>query len=148
MISFDRGNFKLDRTGDFDALEPIPDGTFTFERGDIDKEQGLRLKIQIPDGVTAPNGRQLTVSDIYDTKNQRHIDFGAQFADYITMGVHGVVIPGVQPAPREFCLGRDIAQNSFAAMVPQLKETIEKQVSPLTRFSDVPISERGKERTH
>jgi hypothetical protein len=135
MTKFDTGNLKLNRTGNTDALEPIPQGTFTFERGDITKQQGLRLKVQIPDGVTTADGRQLTVSDIYDTRNQRPIDFGAQLADYITMGVHGVVIPGVQPAPKEFCLETDTADTSFAAMVPQLKQAIEKKFSPLTRFS-------------
>lgn len=137
MTKLDTGNLKLDRSGDAGSLEPLPTGTFTFQRGDISKQQGLRLRVQIPDGVKAPNGRQLTVSDIYDTKKQRHTDYGAQIADYITMGVHGVVIPGVTVAPRQFCPGTSIADQSFADMVPQLKASIAEQVSPFSRISDV-----------
>ncbi|KIW87786.1 uncharacterized protein Z519_11760 [Cladophialophora bantiana CBS 173.52] len=137
ITDLDTGTLKLDRYGDTSRLEDIPEGTFTFQRGDITKQQGLRLRVQIPDGEKAPDGRQLTVSDIYDTKTQRHIGFGAQIADYIKVGVHGVVIGGVQVAPREFCPSFDTANTSFTDMVPQLKAAIAKQASPHNRVTDL-----------
>ena len=142
MTNLDDGNLKLDRSGDTGSPEQVPPGTFTFQRGDISKQQGLRLRVQIPDGVKTPDGRQLTVSDLYDTKKQRHIDYGAQIADYITMGVHGVVIPGVQVAPREFCKSFVTADSSFADMVPQLKAAIAEQESPHNRISDINMRSR------
>ncbi|KAJ9662005.1 hypothetical protein H2201_006294 [Coniosporium apollinis] len=134
---FDTGNFRLDPTGDGDqgSLQRLPHGTFVFQRGDISKEQGLRLRIQIPDGVKNAEGRQLTVSDIYDTKTQRHIKYGAQFADYITMGVRAVAIPGGQPAPAEYCVGSEkTAVESFADMVPMLQRKIAMEVTPFARL--------------
>lgn len=100
---FSRGSFKLDPAGDQSILLPIPEGTFVFERGDIAKGQALRLKIQIPDGYINAEGRQLTVSDIYDTKNLTSIRYGSQFADYILVGVTGVAITGGTPAEAKFC---------------------------------------------
>lgn len=137
MTKLDTGNLKLDASGDAGSLEAIPDGSFTWQRGDIRLHQGLRLRVQIPDGVKGPDGRQLTVSDIYDTKNQRHVNYGAQVADYITMGVHGVVIPHVAVAPREFCPSFSAAESSFEAMVPHLKTVIAEQVSSHNRISDL-----------
>ncbi|KAF2225803.1 hypothetical protein BDZ85DRAFT_294246 [Elsinoe ampelina] len=100
-------NLQLDIQGTGSNLVPVPDGTYTWQRGDIAKHQGLRLHIQIPDGVvgTGPDnkGRQLTVSDIVDTSNQQNILYAAQFADYITMSVSGVGIAGGQPAEAQFC---------------------------------------------
>jgi len=80
----------------------VPAGTFRWQRGNIAKNMGLRLQVQIPDGVvgTGENnkGRQLTVSDIVDTSNNQNIMYGAQFADYIRMTVKGVAISGGTPA--------------------------------------------------
>jgi hypothetical protein len=100
---FDTSNFKLDVNGDQSELIDIPDGTFNFQRGDITKKQGLRLRIQIPDGVKNKDGVQLTVGDIYDTANNVNIQYGAQFTDYITMGVAGVAITGGTKADAQFC---------------------------------------------
>ena len=95
------GTLKLDQEGTADNMVPVPDGTFSW-RGDISNSKGLRLKIKIPDGVvgTGPDnkGQQLTVSDIMDTGNGQYIQYGAQFADYISMGVNGVGITGGTPA--------------------------------------------------
>lgn len=136
MHEFDTSNFKLDPTGDGESLQDIPEGTFTFQRGDITKQQGLRLKIQVPPGIKNDEGRQLTVSDIFDTKEEKHIAYGAQFADYITMGVHGVAITGGRPAPAEPCLrGAGVAISaSFVDMVPELRQKIEDQASTFKRI--------------
>lgn len=134
--SFDTTNFKLNPNGDGESLEDIPEGTFDFQRGDIAKQQGLRLRIQIPAGIKNKEGRQLTVSDIYDTKLEKHIMFGAQFADYITMGVHGVAISGAHAAPPEFCLGGSnlAASAPFEEMIPLLQQKIQNQASAFARF--------------
>lgn len=144
MHDFDTGNFKLDPTGDSESLQDVPDGTFKFQRGDISKQQGLRLKIQIPAGVTNEEGRQMTVSDIFDTKEEKYIVYGAQFADYITMGVHGVAITGGSPAPAQFCVrGSGLAalkatpsssSSSSVDLMPLLRQKIQDQVSPFKRF--------------
>lgn len=136
MHAFDTSNFKLDPSGDGESLKDIPEGTFTFQRGDINKQQALRLKIQIPSGVTDDEGRQLTVSDIFDTKEEKHIAYGAQFADYITMGVHGVAITGGSPAPAEVCVRESAAaaSSSFEEMLPLLRQQIQDQASPLKRI--------------
>ena len=149
MHDFDTSNFKLDPTGDGGSLQDVPDGTFKFQRGDISKRQGLRLKIQIPTGVTNEEGRQMTVSDIFDTKEEKHIVYGAQFADYITMGVHGVAITGGSPAPAQFCVRNSgstaaltaaapspssSSSSSAADLIPLLRQKIQDQVSPFKRF--------------
>jgi hypothetical protein len=102
---FNTANFQLDFDGTGQDLQPIPDGTFTWVRGDIDNKMGLRLRIQIPKGTTGTgdnDGRQLTVSDIFDTSTNRYIEYGGQFADYITMGVSAVAIKG-KKAEAQFC---------------------------------------------
>ena len=125
----------LDPNGDGESLQKVPPGTFTFQRGDISKQQGLRLRIRIPDGVTNTDGRQLTVSDIYDTKQDKHIEYGSQFADYITMGVHGVAITGGKPAPTEFCVGEQNASGeAFSQLVPFLRKKIQTQASTFSRM--------------
>lgn len=109
MNAFKTSGFMLDTDGDGDNLQPVPDKTFTWVRGDVKKPMGLRLHVQIPNGVTGTGdneGRQLTVSDLVDTSNSQNILYGAQFADYITMGVAGVGISGGQPAPAQFCPGQ------------------------------------------
>jgi hypothetical protein len=92
----------------------VPAGTFLWQRGNISKNMGLRLQIQIPDGVVGKGsgnkGRQLTVSDIVDTSNNQNMLYGAQFADYITMTVKGVGIPGGRPADPLACPGQEASQ--------------------------------------
>ncbi|KAL7948109.1 hypothetical protein V8C42DRAFT_316717 [Trichoderma barbatum] len=92
---FAASKFMLDADGTGEDLQPVPAGTFTWVRGDIKKHMGLRLRIQVPDGITgrgAKEGQQLTVRDLVDTSNSQNIMYGAQFADYITMSVNGVII--------------------------------------------------------
>jgi hypothetical protein len=87
-----------------DSLIPVPESWFEFQRGDIKKKQGLRLRIQNNTAQkTNDRRRLLTVSDIYDKSKGVYINYGAQFADYITMGVAGVVIPGDKPSPAAPC---------------------------------------------
>ncbi|TFA99040.1 hypothetical protein CCMA1212_009082 [Trichoderma ghanense] len=106
MREFAASKFMLDVDGTGENLQPVPAGTFTWVRGDIKKYMGLRLHIQVPDGVVGTDGnegRQLTVSDLVDTSNSQNVLYGAQFADYITMSVNGVVIPGGEPEPAQEC---------------------------------------------
>ncbi|KKY35056.1 hypothetical protein UCDDA912_g05006 [Diaporthe ampelina] len=131
MNSFQTANFMLDADGTGNNLQPVPDKTFTWVRGDVNKAMGLRLHIQIPEGVkgTGDNeGRQLTVSDLVDTSNGQNILYGAQFADYISMGVAGVGISGGTAAAAQYCPGKgpqsnsnengSIHANGFAASAP------------------------------
>ncbi|RPB15725.1 hypothetical protein P167DRAFT_542873 [Morchella conica CCBAS932] len=80
---------------------PLPDGVITWVRGA--PPMGLRLHIQIPTGMLNDAGDQLTVSDIFDTQTQNFINHGAQFADYITMGVSGVVVGNAAVADSITC---------------------------------------------
>ncbi|KAK4224653.1 hypothetical protein QBC38DRAFT_485047 [Podospora fimiseda] len=100
--SFNTANFKLDIEGTGENMVDVPKGSFNLQRGNLDKNFGLRLQIKIPDGVvgTGPDnkGQQLTVSDIVDTSNNQNILYAAQFADYIQMTVKGVAIGGGKPA--------------------------------------------------
>lgn len=64
---------------------------------------GLRLHVQIPQGMLSDEGVQLTVSDIFDTQTQSFINYGAQLADCITMGVSVVVIDDVAVAASITC---------------------------------------------
>jgi len=52
---------------------------------------------------TNDGSRLLTVSDIYDKSKGVYVKYAAQFADYVTMGVAGVAIPGDQPSPAASC---------------------------------------------
>ncbi len=107
--SFNTANFQLDIEGTGNNMVPVPSGTFRWQRGNIAANMGLRLQVQVPDGVvgTGPNkGRQMTVSDIVDTSNSQNILYGAQFADYITMTVKGVGISGGTPAGPLPCPGQ------------------------------------------
>ena len=95
--SFDTKQFLLDTGGTSgdpnpDNLKPVPPEVFKWQRGDITKKEGLRLQIQIPSGLKGKDGTQLTVSNIWDKGRKRHIQYGAQFADYITMSVSAVAI--------------------------------------------------------
>lgn len=107
MVGFDQDSFMLDPDGTGENLIPPPSGTFTWARGDIDKQKGLRLHIQVPDGCKGTGDledRQLTVADLVDTNNNGlNVKYGAQFADYIHMGVHGVVVTGVPVAEAQPC---------------------------------------------
>jgi hypothetical protein len=63
----------------------------------------LRIQIKIPDGVKGADGTQLTLSDIFDTSTNENIQYGAQFADYITIGVSAVAIGNVKVASAQPC---------------------------------------------
>ena len=105
MNSFNTASLKLDVFGTTSHMELIPEGTFQWQRGDISKGQGLRLKVKIPTGVLGKGknnkDRQLTVSDIYDTKTKYYIKYGSQLADYIHMGVSAVTIDSPVAEPQE-----------------------------------------------
>lgn len=76
---------------------PLPAGVVTWPRSK--PPLAVRLLITIPPGCLSDTGVQLTVSDIYDTGTKRYIEFGAQFADYITISVSGVGVGGTTAAP-------------------------------------------------
>ena len=105
--NFDTSNFQLDRGGTKDPANPadlvdLPASVFNWQRGDITKNQGLRLQVQIPDSITGKNDQTLNVSNIWDNSTKKHIKFGAQFADHITMSVSAVTVPmptAVDPIP-------------------------------------------------
>jgi hypothetical protein len=108
MHEFDTSIYQLDMattddSGDMDLHDiKNPKEIFVWQRGDIRKKQGLRLMIRMPPGMKNNSGQDLTVSNIYDTTTGRHIKYGAQFADHISMGVSAVIIPG-SPADRIDC---------------------------------------------
>ena len=115
---FKTSNFKLDINGSDDKsrgdLVPLPDSVFNWQRGDINARKGLRLQVIIPDSLKAQYGQGLTVSNIWDTEFRRHIKYGSQFADYITMSVSAVVIPSkvADPLPCPYENQEDISNNS------------------------------------
>ncbi|KAF8245563.1 hypothetical protein K440DRAFT_555517 [Wilcoxina mikolae CBS 423.85] len=84
-----------------DTRIPLPPGTVTYPRGA--PPMCLRIQIKIPDGVKGADGTQLTLSDIYDTSTNETIQYGAQFADYITIGVAAVAIGNVTVASAQPC---------------------------------------------
>lgn len=95
---FNTKNFQLDVGGTKDPANPdnlrdLPPSVFNWQRGDITKNEGLRLQVKIPDDMTGINGQALNVSNIWDKVQKKHVKFGAQFADYITMAVSAVTIP-------------------------------------------------------
>lgn len=62
----------------------------------------LRLQIKVPDGNVNKEGRQMTVSDVYDNQKLVNITNGAHFAEFITMGVSGIAAtpqPKIVPQP-------------------------------------------------
>jgi hypothetical protein len=102
----DFASFRLDRTGlrrgDVEDMEPVPPDVFTYPRGNIDECHGLHIKVKIPPGNRATKvDRELNVSDLFDINNGgQYVRYGSQFADYIFMGVSGIVSeknPGVAP---------------------------------------------------
>ncbi|KAK5113897.1 hypothetical protein LTR85_010430 [Meristemomyces frigidus] len=108
MNTFETSSFQLDtsgtQSGDPTQMKQVPDSWYEFQRGDITKFQGLRLRIRNNSGTKAADGsRLLTVSDVYDSKSGNYIQYGAQFADYVTMGVAGVTKPG-QVADAQPCI--------------------------------------------
>ncbi len=130
---FDTSSFDLD-AGPTVPHIPIPKGTFDFQRGNIDVHQGLRLKIQIPDGVVDAAGKQLTVSDIWDSNQRTHINFGSQFADYIFMNVRGIIANGTAAAPISCMPSAGVKSGaSFEAMLPYLQDKIHKEESAKVR---------------
>ncbi|KAJ5312238.1 hypothetical protein N7508_003068 [Penicillium antarcticum] len=106
--AFEIGSFKFDMNGTTDGaatdLRDIenPEKVFQWQRGDIKNKAGLRIKIEVPEGLLDNNKKQLLVSNIYDTNKGLHIKYGAQFADYFTMGVSAVGIES-KTAPPEAC---------------------------------------------
>lgn len=125
--SFNTSTLSLDIEGTGNNTVPIPDGTITFTRGNIDAHMGLRLQIQVPAGVvgTGPNnkGRQLTVSDLWDSSTNLNTNYGAQFTDYIQMSVSGVVAtPPSKPVP-QLCPGSQSAVASTAMHAQTLMKT-------------------------
>lgn len=118
---FDTSNFQLDTGGTKDPanpsnLVPLPDGVFNWQRGDITKQQALRLKVTIPDTVKGKDGKALNVSNIWDKATRKHIKYGAQFADYITMSVSAVTVPGKAADPVS-CYDPDAVASASATFV-------------------------------
>jgi hypothetical protein len=109
--SFDTSTFKYDLksttgTPRAEDLEDIDEKEaariFQCVRGDLSKKQGLRLKIEVPKGKVGKDGKtQLNVSNLYDMKTKKHVKFGAQFADYIKIGVTAVYKDGKAADPQE-----------------------------------------------
>ena len=92
-----------------------PEKIFVWQRGDITKFQGLRFTIQIPKGMKGKDGKQLTVTNIYDTRKSAHLRYGGQIADRTTMAVSAVTIDGGNPAPMENCFGSESAKKAKEA---------------------------------
>ncbi|KAJ6078670.1 hypothetical protein N7467_008423 [Penicillium canescens] len=103
---FDTRSFKFDMNGTNDGaptdLKDIenPDKVFQWQRGNIKARAGLRIKIEVPKGLKDNNKQPLLVSHIYDTNKKLHIKYGAQFADYFTMGVSAMGIDGTTAQPQ------------------------------------------------
>lgn len=81
-------------------LIKVPDNWYNWQRGDINKNMGLRLQIKPPAGAKADNGNLLTLGDIYDNGRSTYVHYAAQFTDYIRMAVSGVVLDGTAAAPQ------------------------------------------------
>ncbi|KPM37858.1 hypothetical protein AK830_g8703 [Neonectria ditissima] len=139
MTQFDSSNFMLDADGTGDDLQPVPDGTFTWVRGNINKHMGLRLRVEVPQGVvgTGDNeGRQLTVSDLVDITNSQNVNYGAQFADYIHMVVNGVTIADGSAAEAEPCPCKKASSNVSALVTESfaLKNSGGRRIPLKTRY--------------
>jgi hypothetical protein len=113
IYDFKTSNFRLD-VGDADDDSPdpqdlidipSPERVFRFVRGDVSKNQGLRLHIEIPDDIRGPDNKKLSVSNIYDIQNNTHIRYGAQFADYIHIGLKAAIKPAKAAQPIK-CIGK------------------------------------------
>jgi hypothetical protein len=99
MQSFDTSNLYLDTSGNRDGTnkDPIPDSWISLQGrgsglGSTKNPLALRLRIRNESGQKTPDGsRLLDVSDIWDDGKKNNINYGAQFADLIQMGVAGVL---------------------------------------------------------
>lgn len=98
---------KTTGTANREDLEDIKDidQIFQFQRGDINKNQGLRFRVKVPDGLIGHHKQQLTVSNIYDTDTGQHIRYGGQIADYVQMSVSASAIPKGKKADPIPCVG-------------------------------------------
>jgi hypothetical protein len=110
-------------------FKKMPSRWFKFQRGNISKQQGLRLKIEIPDGTENDEERQLTVSDICDTQKEMNIQYGSQFAEYILIGVKWVASSGGKPTPAEICPVPKSAKGTLEELLPLLQQKIQSKVS-------------------
>ncbi|GAB7356935.1 hypothetical protein MBLNU459_g7781t1 [Dothideomycetes sp. NU459] len=101
--SFSTSNLYLDTSGNQDGtnLQNIPSQWMELQRGsalDGKVPLALRLRIRNNTGATTDDGsRLLNVSDIWDDQTKNNIVYGAQFTDYIQMGVAAVL--GAQGPP-------------------------------------------------
>lgn len=104
MQSFGTSTLQLDTSGNRDGTntQNIPSEWMELQRGSALGKKvplGLRLRIRNNTGLRTDDGsRLLDVSDIYDSGKQINIQYGAQFADYIFMGVAAVAGPTI-PVP-------------------------------------------------
>ncbi|GAB1206309.1 hypothetical protein APSETT445_004994 [Aspergillus pseudonomiae] len=110
ILNFDTSNFQLDIHSTSDHALPDPkdlkpiersEEVFQWQRGDISAKHGLRIKIEIPKDRLDKYGKPLPVSNIYDTRTKRHIRYGAQFADYFTMGISAMGVKGKAANPEK-----------------------------------------------
>ncbi|KAI9370724.1 hypothetical protein BJX61DRAFT_544354 [Aspergillus egyptiacus] len=99
---YDINGTSDDQTPELVKIEN-PEEVFCCQRGDIKAHRGLRIKVEVPKGKKDKHGNQLLVSNIYDTAKNRHIKYGAQFADYITMAINAAGIKGGEAAVPEKC---------------------------------------------
>ncbi|KNG87654.1 hypothetical protein ANOM_004148 [Aspergillus nomiae NRRL 13137] len=74
---------------------------FQWQRGDISTKHGLRIKFEVPKDRLDKHGKPLLVSNIYDTRTKWHIKYGAQFADYFTMGISAMGVKGKAANPEK-----------------------------------------------
>jgi hypothetical protein len=142
IYSFNTASFMLDKAGDGTDLVPLPDGTITWQRGDITKNQGLRVSIQVPPGTLGNNGQPLSVSDIWDTNTGMHINYGAQFADYIKMTVGGVTIKGTA-APAQSCPGATQANLATNGQISNVETLVAKESVGTAKCHPAAHSRRG-----
>ena len=113
--SFARDSFKLPydsekqeySLGGSDLVAP-PAGTFTFPRGDINKNLAMRIKVEIPAGTKIRDGkelRQANVSDLRDgVSNNDNVKYGAHFAEYIQVHLYGITIGGGTASKPQPCV--------------------------------------------
>ncbi|KAF8453890.1 hypothetical protein BDZ91DRAFT_853127 [Kalaharituber pfeilii] len=104
--SFDLRNLKLAMDSKQKEMISLSDtdDIVTFPRGALPKRStdypgAMRIHISVPRTEKYKSkdpgvDRYLTVSDIWDTSKRTYIEYGAQFADYIMMGVTGVANSG------------------------------------------------------
>lgn len=96
MHQADFSSFRLDPTGlrrqNPYHMVDVPEGTFTWARGDIANCQGLHLRVELPKQRATKVDRDLNLSDLYDVNHGgQYVKYGSQFADYIFISVSGIV---------------------------------------------------------